>query len=260
LLNRPQRAKLLESLTVPAERKRGESSGPSKAYLVSFGDTMTTLLAFFIVLVSLAKEQTGANLHAGTGSFVRAVQSFGLPGIFSEKRSARATQFKAGGPKYHLEEGREPTRSHKLGSDDDSDKLPVLDRESERFQRFLQELDRVAEREELSKEVARASFDLYLPLAKQPPYLTEGHMKVLAAVLPAIRRPGYRVYLIVWAGTPSRTAWTRAARQAHVAAAYFARTASLDPAARSRLIPLGRSWIRSDVRRPVISIVVAKVE
>ena len=245
---------------MPAERKRGESSGPSRAYLVSFGDTMTTLLAFFIVLVSLAKEQTGANLHAGTGSFVRAVQSFGLPGLFSEKRSARAAQFKAGGPKYHLEAGKEPTRSNELGSDDGSDKLPVLDRESERFQRFLRELDRVAERDELPKEVARASFDLYLPLTKQAPYLSEGHMKVLAAVLPPIRRPGYRVYLIVWAGTPSRTAWSRAARKAHVAAAYFASTAALDPAARSRLVPLGRSWIRSDVRRPALSIVVARAE
>ncbi|MCA9059275.1 MAG: hypothetical protein KDA85_12285, partial [Planctomycetaceae bacterium] len=32
------------------------SFGPSQAYLLSFGDTMTALLAFFIVLNSLAKE------------------------------------------------------------------------------------------------------------------------------------------------------------------------------------------------------------
>jgi len=220
---------------------------------------MTTLLAFFIVLVSLAKEQTGANLHAGTGSFVRAVQSFGLPGLFSESRSARATQFNAGGPKYHIEEAKEPTRSNKLGSDDGSDRLPVLDRESERFQRFLDELDQLADRSELPKESARASFDLYLPLSKHPPYLRDGHMKVLSAVLPPLRRPGYRVYLIVWAGTPSRTAWARAASKAHVAAEYFARTASLSPTARARLVPLGRSWLYSNVRRPTVSVVVAKV-
>jgi len=244
---------------VPAERKKSESSGPSKAYLVSFGDTMTTLLAFFIVLVSLAEEQTGANLHAGTGSFVRAVQSFGLPGIFSEKKSKLATQFSAGGPKYQLEEADEPTGSHRLGPDDDSDTLTVLDRERERFQRFLTEMERLVDRQEEWGEKARASFDLYTPLAKEPPYLTEAHMKVLSAVLPPLRRPGYRVFLIVWAATPKDTAWRRAAAQAQAAADYFAHTAMLDSQARSRLVPLARTWLYSDVRRPVVSIVVARV-
>ena len=49
-------------------RKKKLPEPPSKAYLISFGDTMTALLAFFIVLNSLAQEQTGAKLHAGTGS------------------------------------------------------------------------------------------------------------------------------------------------------------------------------------------------
>ena len=31
-----------------------------RAYLVSYGDTMTALLAFLIVLYTFAKEQTGA--------------------------------------------------------------------------------------------------------------------------------------------------------------------------------------------------------
>ena len=44
-------------------------SGPNNSYLISYGDTMTALLAFFIILVTLAEEQTGANLHAGDGIF-----------------------------------------------------------------------------------------------------------------------------------------------------------------------------------------------
>ena len=68
-----------------AKKKKLEPSVPSKAYLVSFGDTMTALLAFFIVLNSLAKEQTGANMYSGTGSFVSAFSNSGLPGdLFGE--------------------------------------------------------------------------------------------------------------------------------------------------------------------------------
>ena len=51
-----------------ARKQKAPGAGPNMAYLMSFGDTMTTLLAFFIVLNSLAKEQTGAKLYAGTGS------------------------------------------------------------------------------------------------------------------------------------------------------------------------------------------------
>ncbi|MCP4857370.1 MAG: hypothetical protein GY903_23045, partial [Fuerstiella sp.] len=50
-----------------------EPPGPNQSYLISFGDTMTALLAFFIILNTLAEEQTGANLHAGTGSFMESV-------------------------------------------------------------------------------------------------------------------------------------------------------------------------------------------
>ena len=43
---------------------------------------MTALLAFFIALNSLAHEQTGAHLYAGTGAFIRAFSSEGHVGPF----------------------------------------------------------------------------------------------------------------------------------------------------------------------------------
>ena len=61
-------------------RKKTPISKPSKAYLISFGDTMTALLAFFIVLNAFAKEQTGANMYAGTGSFMSAKRTIALSG------------------------------------------------------------------------------------------------------------------------------------------------------------------------------------
>ena len=83
-----------------SRKKKAPPAPPSKAYLVSFGDTMTALLAFFIVLNSFAKDQTGANMHSGTGSFVNAVSSIGLPGVSPGNRSHLVVEKKAAAPIY----------------------------------------------------------------------------------------------------------------------------------------------------------------
>lgn len=54
------------------------------AYMVSFGDMMTLILTFFILLVSLSREQNYGLLASGVGSFLVAVRSHGLDGILSE--------------------------------------------------------------------------------------------------------------------------------------------------------------------------------
>jgi len=54
---------------------------PVPAYLMSFGDMMTLILTFFILLVSMASEQRAGFVAAGTGSFVQAINSLGLPGL-----------------------------------------------------------------------------------------------------------------------------------------------------------------------------------
>ena len=71
---------------------------PSKAWLMSFGDTMTTLLAFFLVLCSMAENQTGMNLYVGTGSFISSLESGGLSGVFPGDKSSRAIWHSATSP------------------------------------------------------------------------------------------------------------------------------------------------------------------
>ena len=51
------------------------------AYMTSFADMMTLMLTFFILLVAFAEEQRAELVAAGTGSFIRALNSFGLPGL-----------------------------------------------------------------------------------------------------------------------------------------------------------------------------------
>ena len=62
----------------PAEPKKG-----APAYMVSFGDMMTLILCFFILLVSMAKDRNYGLLARGVGSFIVAVESHGLTGIMS---------------------------------------------------------------------------------------------------------------------------------------------------------------------------------
>ena len=82
---------------------------PSKAYLVSFGDTMTALLAFFIVLNSFSKEQTGANMYSGTGSFRNAIAAIGVSGGELGDKSKLVIPKEAPSPIYAVpnDKGRE---------------------------------------------------------------------------------------------------------------------------------------------------------
>lgn len=63
---------------MPVEEKAG-----IPGWLVSFGDMMTLILTFFILLVSMAQERQYGMVAAGLGSFVSALQSHGLPGFLS---------------------------------------------------------------------------------------------------------------------------------------------------------------------------------
>lgn len=53
------------------------------AYLVSFGDMMTLILCFFILLVAMSKSRNFGLMARGLGSFVVQVRSMGLTGILS---------------------------------------------------------------------------------------------------------------------------------------------------------------------------------
>lgn len=59
------------------------------AYMVSFGDMMTLILCFFILLVSMAKDQDYGLMAKGIGSFVMSVRTMGLTGILDSSEKER---------------------------------------------------------------------------------------------------------------------------------------------------------------------------
>jgi hypothetical protein len=235
-------------------RRRLGSRINTDGWMMSYADMATILLAMFIVLSTLGKDQTGINLANGTGSFVNSLNSFGMSGLFDS--AAHPIQMNNQTPHYLYNPHEEESKVVHPGA---GDQLRLIDGEEEHLQHFLQELRRQFPVERTARSVGQVNIDLYEPLHKEAPYLTPRQEEILEQVRPLLERPGFRLHLVVWAPTPTLSAWTRAAAQARRAAAEFAAASQLSPAAAERLIPLAQPWRYRDIRRPILSLIVVKV-
>jgi hypothetical protein len=229
--------------------KGGSSPTNAEGWMMSYADMATTLLAMFIVLSTLGKDQTGISLYNGTGSFIQSSESFGLPGFLPN--SSRAIPLETVNPRYPVAAGQ--------GNQADSVQR-IIDGEEQQFQQFLNEMNRQLRVDKLPRVTGQAVVDLYDKLNNAPPYLGAKHKEVVGQILPALQRKDYRVYVVVWAPMPSKGAWLRTANQAQALGEEIAAAAGLDDAARARLVPLGQPWRHRDVPRPVLSFVLAKTE
>ena len=78
------------------------------AWLVSFGDMMTLILTFFILLVSLANTQQPNGMARGVGSFQARLRSHGLPGLLDGDE--RAQIFNEVRARFNLPPEEDPER------------------------------------------------------------------------------------------------------------------------------------------------------
>jgi len=93
--------------TYKEEKKKG-----APAYIISYSDIVTNLLAFFILLQVFASHRDPELFNAGRGSFIRALDGFGIPGLIfgSEQRvdmEADSASYIVDGP----ESGKETVRT-----------------------------------------------------------------------------------------------------------------------------------------------------
>ena len=239
-------------------RKKKAPSGPNNGYLVSFGDTMTALLAFFIVLNSLASEQTGANLCSGTGSFVQVTDSHGLPGIFPSGLSKNSLQMKAASPIYPVH--NEETDEKGQGPDDEADTIWVRDRNVDEYDRFLTELERYHACRPESAVKAEVALDRMRSLPYEGPLLDAALRRQVLDLLPALASGNYELEIVVWATTPTGTAWKRAVEQASQVRTEIIQMLRLPEERQAIVTASAHTWISSTLKRPSLSLVVRQLD
>jgi hypothetical protein len=242
-----------------ARRKQQTSNGPSKAYLVSFGDTMTALLAFFIVINSLAKEQTGANLHAGTGSFARAFSNSGLPGGFSGNRSQAVVRRNAPRPIYALSENNSDDPS-KVGPDDTDKADQIQDRDKEQFQKFLSQIEKQFRLDDQPPLTSQTAIDSFEPMNPATGGLSRHAVKILSEAIPKLRQPTGSLEIVLWTPVPSpqrieKLLDTSLQIRSEVEDLFWL---NLDEKRRIRYRV--KPWLFSDAKRPVLSVILASRE
>ena len=257
-----------------SRKKKAPPSKPSKAYLVSFGDTMTALLAFFIVLNSFAKDQTGANMYSGTGSFINAMSSIGLPGDYPGDRTSQVVQMKEQAPIYAVSSPDENKESNKrLGPDEDGDRKRIIDRQTDEFKRFLTEVSRTFDVEEqpaTASQIVFDSFEKLRPLKsgrdgvaaldrKYNP-LQDAAIKVASEAISKLTQSGYELEIVVWATMPSPKAMNRTITTAVAVQNQIDRLFRFTPEQRSRVSSSAKPWLFYDAARPKVSFILSKMD
>lgn len=232
---------------------------PSKAWLMSFGDTMTTLLAFFIVLCSMAEDQSGMNLYRGSGSFIASLGSGGLSGALPGDKSGQAVSFEETSPLYMVDDESTERGKDGKGPDDEDNDIPVKDREQEDFARALNEIERNAELQDEATTTGETAFDFFEKLQPKPPYLPPELDELSLRILPLLRRGTHRIEIVVWAPTPSPTARKRTSLQAQAIVGEVLAGSTVGPEKRKQIMGVSRTWPYRDEKRPVLSLVVKKV-
>jgi hypothetical protein len=220
---------------------------------------MTALLAFFIVLNSMAEEQTGADLYSGTGSFNSALSSHGVSGAFSNSRSSKSFQQNSVAPLYMVGDPEQQDFGNGVGPDDTDDAGRIIDREEEQFSRFLSEIQRVSSTKREPDIAAEVSFDVLGKIPSEGRLMSPELEETLKQVRTVFRSKEYAVEITVWATTPSQSAWTRAVNQATEIRNETITFLKLEPGKEQRITATGRTWISSELKRPAVSITLRRI-
>ena len=230
----------------------GEAHGgvDPNGWMISYADMVTILLAMFIVLSTLAQDQTGISLYHGTGSYHKAVNSFGIPGLMSY--TEKSVQQNHSGPRYSVDN---PDPNSKPALPDQ-----LHDGELEQFQGFLADLSKDNNVNKTERTEGRAAVDIHTKLNTTAPYLNEKQTSMLIPVLSLVRDPKYRAEIIVWAPTPADTAMTRSLKSAEQIRLELIEEISLPDELRDRVIAVCQPWRFKDVKRPIFSVVVSRVK
>lgn len=227
------------------KRKTPDKKPDPEAWMMSYGDMATILLAMFIVLSTLGKDQTGLNLMQGLESWRDSRQFFGLGG--TSPRSARVQQMQFPGRTYSVPDP---------WSRDQNDRDAVLDAEQEDLDRLLNWLKDSFDLRRVQAPAAQATVEEFEPFRNGR--LSPAQHRRLEPLIPVLADRDHRIFVVVWASMPSETALLRAAAEAAALASEI-RTLTGLPLGGDRLTAVGQPWAFPDKRRPVYTLTLERV-
>jgi Membrane MotB of proton-channel complex MotA/MotB len=218
----------------------------AEGWMMSYADMATILLAMFIVLSTLGKDQTGASLNKGLESWRESRRFFGLDGLFPySKRVVGLNEFK---PRYAV-----------VQPDIDGSRVDQTESgEEATLQHLKEELERRFAMEKDKPVLGQASLDFFDPFNAKAPYLNEKHQTSLNQLAPYLQRADYEAMLVVWAPTPSETAMKRTMDKATAVAEEI--RASMPPGANPALMSVAQTWSSAENQRPVFSLILSRVK
>ena len=241
------------------KRRRFDTSCPNQSYLISFGDTMTALLAFFIVINTMAKDQTGAKLYSGTGSFSKSLHSFGLS---VNEATGKPIQYEYANPLYIVNDDPSSAGQAKRvgqGPDANSNNLRVIERQKDQLRRFLIEMEQWARAHPMPRTKGTAVFDFFEPIQTESPLVSDSVTELFRLSTQSMSTGKTELEIVVWSRTPGTADWKESVNQAEAIRHDLIQRIALDKT-HSRLVKCqGKPWFYSDQRRPRFSIVIRKL-
>ncbi|MFT7617185.1 MAG: chemotaxis protein MotB [Planctomycetota bacterium] len=141
-----------------------ESLDGAPLYMVSFGDMMTIMLTFFILLCSYSKERQAGFVSDGVGSFKNVVNAMGLPGVLP-------------GNKYPIDLGAKRARYRPVGALNDE----FLIDEDGRLTDLNRDKLRDVIKEQLSKKI-ETRVPIVLIFDRKDTALSKDHTKTLDVI------------------------------------------------------------------------------
>ena len=200
-----------------ASKRPKEDATPVPAWIVSFSDMVTLLLAFFVLLQTFAKEQDPELFYAGQGSFRRAVSGCGLSSMFSGEIEAPMTDWRK--IKY-------PSR-HKTKA---PDVQRVVDSDDEAIRQAFRQMRRQLEVESSAEDEEKvAVYSAPIVFASGSARLDDGAMRWLTDTAAQLRRAvkpsRTKLYVVGLAADEGdrRSQWLLSARRAEAVQTALAR-------------------------------------